>query len=136
MKALKAGARRRAGEFGFSGTRDLRDLAEALVEFELDSQFCLKVKGDSYALDDSKATRIDLAERLTWEDRVVIGPSVTPKTFMNARGRVDYVNTDNTVGVELDAGDRDRIERATGEQVPMLIKFPRACIEKLTEGSE
>jgi hypothetical protein len=64
---------------------------------------------------------------------VAIGPSVSPKVFMNARGRVEYIRCDNTVEVELDASDRDRIERATGKRVPKVRKFPRACIEKLRE---
>jgi len=136
VEAIEAGAKQRAGEFGFSireMVKDLRDLADALVEFELGSKFSIKVTGDSWALDESEATRIDRAEGLTREDRVVIGASVTPKTYMNARGRVESIRPGNTVEVELDAGDRDRIERATGESVPRLIKFPYACIEKDAE---
>lgn len=136
VKAIQAGSRRRAGEFRFSiqsMSQDLRKLAEELGNYELGSKLSLRVKGDGYVLEDGEATRIDRSGGLTWEDRVAIGPSVSPKAFMNARGRVEYIRCDNTVEVELDASDRDRIERATGKRVPKVRKFPRACIEKLRE---
>lgn len=135
-RAVKVGSRRRAGEFRFSiqgMAQDLRKLAEELGKYELGSKLGLRVKGDSYVLIDGEATRIDRAGGLTWEDRVAIGPLVSPKVFMNARGRVEYIRCDGTVEVELDASDRDRIERATGKRVPKVRKFPLACIEKLGE---
>jgi len=59
-----------------------------------------------------------------------VGPTISPRTFLNARGRVVSIKGDK-VQVELDAGDRDRIERATGKPERETIPFPLVCVEKL-----
>lgn len=45
--------------------KDLKWLDKALADFEVGSKLGLKVKGSSYALDDSEAKRINRAEGLT-----------------------------------------------------------------------
>ena len=75
------------------------------------------------------------AEGLTKGDLVAIGPTISPRTLMNARGRVLAIQGDR-VGVELDAGDCDRYERATGKQLAQRTTFPLNTIEKVPEGGQ
>lgn len=103
---------------------------KALGQYENGSKIGLRLTGRGYALDDSQANRVNRAEGLAKGDAVVVGPTISPRTFMNARGRVVSIKGDK-VQVELDAGDRDRIERATGKPQRETIPFPLACIEKL-----
>jgi hypothetical protein len=105
-------------------------MARALSPYELGSRIGLRIVGHGWALDDSEAKRIDRAEGLSEGDTIAVGPSISPKRFMNARGHVISIN-DESVLVELEPGDRDRIRRATGKEQAKHVSFPRICVEKV-----
>jgi hypothetical protein len=130
--ALEAAAQARADEFISVKAllNEVRSLAKGLADYELGSKIGLKPTPRGFALDDSEARRINRAEGLTKGDTIAIGPTITPRTLMNARGRVVSIKGDK-VTVELDAGDRDRFERATGKQIAEREEFPLLCVEKV-----
>ncbi len=105
-------------------------IARALSPYEVGSKIGLHIVGDGWALDASKAKRIDRAEGLSEGDTIAVGPTISPRRFMNARGRVISIN-DESVLVELEAGDRDRIHRATGKEQAKCVSFPLVCVEKV-----
>ncbi len=103
---------------------------KALGEYEDGSKIGLRVTGRGNALNDSEAKRVNRTEGLAKGDTVAVGPTISPGTYMNARGRVVAVKGDK-VQVELDAGDRDRLERATGKPQRKTVPFPLVCVEKV-----
>ncbi len=105
-------------------------MAKALSPYEIGSEMGLHIVGHGWALDDSKATRIDRAAGLSEGDTIAVGPTISPRRFMNARGRVISIN-DESVLVELDPGDRDRIHRLTGKEQAEQVSFPLVCVEKV-----
>lgn len=133
-EAVNASARQRADE----GVRaeglaaDVRWLHKALADCEPGSKIALKVERGGYVLDDSQATRIDRAKGLRVGDRVAIGPAVAArkKILVNAHGKALAIDG-KQVEVEIDAGDRDRLERATGETVRETETFHIGFLEKL-----
>jgi hypothetical protein len=118
----------------FISGRDLykaaRWMYKALGEYENGSKMSLEQTDRGNTLDDSEAKRINRVEGLTKGDTIAVGPTISPRTFLNARGRVVSIKGDK-VEVKLDAGDRDRIERATGNLERETIPFPLVCVEKL-----
>jgi hypothetical protein len=130
--ALNAGARSRKDEFVTAKDlqKDVKWLAKAVGEYELGSKIGLEPTPRGFMLDESEAKRINRAEGLTTGDTIAIGPTISPKTFMNARGRVVSTKGDK-VEVRLDDGDRDRIQRATGKGVAEITTIPRNGVEKL-----
>lgn len=132
-EAMYAGAKERDDDLTSAKDliNDVRWLHKALADYEPGSKFGLKIgpKG-GYDLDDSEANRIDRAAGLGEGDDVAVGPTVRPKTFFNARGRVVSIEGD-MVHVTLDPGDRDRVERATGKTVKETMSFPLEGLEKL-----
>jgi hypothetical protein len=132
--ALDAAAQARADEFISAKAllNEVRSLAKGLADYELGSKIGLKPTPRGFALDDSEASRINRAEGLAAGDAIAIGPTITPRALMNARGRVVSIKGDK-VTVELDAGDRDRFERATGKQVAEREEFPLLCVEKVAK---
>jgi hypothetical protein len=105
-------------------------MARALSPYEIDSKIGLRIIRHGWALDDSEAKRIDRAEGLSEGDTIAVGPTISPKRFMNARGCVVSIDGDR-VAVELEAGDRDRIRRATGKEQAKNVSFPLVCLEKV-----
>jgi hypothetical protein len=105
-------------------------MARALSAYEIGSKIGLHITGHGWALDDSEAKPINRAEGLSEGDTIAVGPTISPKRLMNARGRVVSIN-DKRALVELDAGDRDRIRRATGRKQPKHVSFWLLCVEKV-----
>ncbi len=138
VDALNAGARARGHHVLTARAlrKEAQWMSKALAGYEVGSKIGLIVKGGgAFRLDDSEAIRVNRAEGLTKGDLVAMGPTVSPRTLMNARGRVLAVKGDR-VGVELDAGDCDRCERATGKQVAQRTTFPINTIEKVPESGQ
>jgi hypothetical protein len=106
--------------------KDLRWLNKALAEYEAGSRIGLKTKGGSYVLDESEAKFIDLAEG----DVVAVGPTIKPRSLTNIHGKVVSIKGDQ-VTIEVDAGDRDRFERAVGKDLTEQITIPLGCAEKV-----
>lgn len=128
--ALHVALQARADEFLSAKDllKDLKWLHIGLGEYEAGSKVGLRPTQKGFALDDSEAIRINRAQGLAQGDTIAIGPTLSPKTYMNARGRVVSMRGDK-VTVKLDAGDRDRVERATGKEVAERIKVPLLCVE-------
>ena len=136
--AINAGARERGDQF--LTAKDLQKetqwMSKALAELEVGSKIGLTDKGGgTLTLDVSEAKKINRAEGLAVGDLVAIGPWISPKAIMNARGRVVSIEGD-TVDIALDAGDRDRYERATGKPLSRQTTFHISTIEKVAEGSD
>jgi hypothetical protein len=105
-------------------------MARILSAYEVGSRIGLHIIGRGWALDTLEAKRIDRAEGLAEGDRIAVGPTIDSQMLVNARGRVISFN-DEAVWTELDAGDRDRIERATARTQPKCLSLPRVCVEKV-----
>lgn len=110
--------------------KEVEWMAKALGPYEIGSKIGLRFTGRGCALDDSEAQRMNRAEGLAEGDTIAVGPTISPRTFMNARGKVVSIKGER-VEVELDPGDRDRIQRATGKGVTEHPTFPLACVEKV-----
>ncbi len=130
--ALEAGARARKDEFvtAIDLRKGVNWLHKALTVYELGSKIGLKPTPRGFTLDESEAKLINRAVGLANGDTIGVGPRISPKAFMNARGRVLSIKGDK-VEVKLEAGDRDRIQRATGKELPEHTTFPLACVEKV-----
>lgn len=129
--AINTGARSRDAQ-SISPKRLLKEvewIARAISPYEIGSKIGLRVTASGCALDDSLAKRTNRAEGLAEGDTIAVGP-VSPKKFLNARGWVIAIEGDR-VEVELEAGDRDRIQRTDGKEVPKRTTFPLSCIEKV-----
>jgi hypothetical protein len=103
-------------------------MAKALGELEPGSPIGLISTRKGYKLDVSKAQRITYAEGLKEGDLIVVG-SKAPQAYMNARGWVTSINGER-VEVELEAADRDRIQRVLGKDVPTPLSIHIECLEE------
>jgi hypothetical protein len=131
--ALADAVRARSDEFLSAKDlkRVLKWLHKATGDYEAGSKIGLTPTPRGFVIDDSEASRIERAANLAEGDTIAIGPPIKPKTYLNARGSVISIIGDR-VEVELDRGDRDRLERATGKPIPERPKIPLACIEKVS----
>jgi hypothetical protein len=77
--------------------KDLIWLNKVLADYELGSKIGLKASPSRFTLDDSEATWINRAEGLAPGDRIAVGPSVSPKTAMNAHGQVLSISRDKVL---------------------------------------
>ncbi len=111
--------------------QDVEALADSLEPYAIGSWIGLHITGLGSVLDDSHAVREDRLADLSVGDAVVVGPRGPLPSFTNARGRIVSIN-DDRAEVELDAGDRDRIQRLTGTGVAKTQTFPLGCLEKVT----
>jgi hypothetical protein len=129
--AIKAGVKKRGKDYVDAKVlvKGIRWMDKALADYEQGSKIGLDVTGSGYALDDSEATRVNRVEGLTEGDTVAIGPRVTPKALMNARGKAISIDGDK-VEVELTAGDLDRFQRATGKRAAERMTFHVEYLEK------
>jgi hypothetical protein len=107
-------------------------MARALGPYEVGSRIGLRFLSRGWALDTSQAATIDRAPGLAEGEEIAVGPPVA-EAFVNARGRVVSIRGDG-VQVELDAGDRERIERSTISKLPAVTTFPRHCAERVAAG--
>lgn len=133
IDALNAGVRARK-DGGWTKPKevmkDLRWLDQALSPWEIGSVVGIEPTARGVKLDTTQATPINRAKNLRQGDLVAIGPSISPKVWLNARGKVQSIQKDK-VAVQLDPGDRDRVERASGKEYQPVSKFPIACVEKI-----
>jgi hypothetical protein len=131
-EAVNGSARERAKQ-GINAkalAADIRWLHNKLAECEHGSKLGLILERGGYVLDDSEATRIDRAKGLKEGDRIAVGPAAKSNTLINAHGMVIAIDG-KQVEVEIDAGDRDRLERATGMTVRESETFHIGFLEKL-----
>jgi hypothetical protein len=108
--------------------RDVRWIAKRLVDVPDGTTVSLVTKGDSYGLDIPEDAKPDRSEGLKVGSHVAIGPNVSPKAMMNARGKVKSIKGNRAV-VELDEGDLNRIERSTGKKFRRETSMPLSTLE-------
>lgn len=111
--------------------KEVEWMAKALGPYEIGSEIGLHFNGCGCELDDSQARRIDGGEGLSEADAIAVGPTISWRTLMNVGGRVISINNGSVV-VELEVGDRDRIQCATGKEQPARISIPFLCVEKVS----
>lgn len=130
--ALNAAARSRRDEFISAKDlqKDVRWLSKAIGEYEIGARIGLTPTERGFTLDVSEATRINRAEGLAVDDEIAVGPNISPKAWMNVHGRVVSING-GRVKVLLDPGDRDRLQRSTGKEIPEQTTVPLDCVEKV-----
>lgn len=104
-------------------------MAKALGPYEVGSRIGIHLFANGWSLDTSEATPIDRAPGLAEGDAISIGPP-QEDAFVNARGTVASL-AGELVWVELDAGDRERIERTVIKRLPRRMSFPRLCVERV-----
>jgi hypothetical protein len=133
VSAVNAAADSRRDEFVAAKDLmgDLKWLHKAIGAYEAGSKIGLTPSPKGFTLDDSEAIRTDRAAGLAEGDTIAVGPDIRPKTYLNARGKVVSIKGDK-VEVELDPGDRDRLERATAKPIAKRIKLPRVGVEKVS----
>lgn len=105
-------------------------LARALSPYEPGSEIGLEILRNGWTLDTSRATWTDRAPGVSEGDVVVIGPPM-PESLVNARGRVASFR-EESVWVDLDPADRERIERSTARKLPPASLVLRYCIEAVS----
>lgn len=110
--------------------RDLRKLHSALGDYKVGSKIGLQPSRGALTLDVSEATAIDRAADLAIGDTIAIGPAISPLAWMSARGRVLWFEAAGVI-VELDPGDRNRLERALGREVSQQPTIPFESVEKV-----
>jgi hypothetical protein len=111
--------------------RDLRWIGKALAREDAADGTVVKARHTSrgYGLD-VQAAKIDRAADLAVGDRIAVGPNITPKAMMNAHGVVKALGNGRVV-CTIDAGDLDRVRRATGKRYAADLPLPRQSIEKI-----
>lgn len=107
--------------------RDLRWIAKTLIDIADGVEVGLKFSGRSSALDIPKDAIPTVEAQVG--DAIVIGPAISPKALMNARGVVEKIVGDK-VTCRMDAGDIKRITRATNKAWPQVIRVPLSTLEK------
>lgn len=108
--------------------RDVRWIAKRLVDIPDGTTVGLVTQGSGYGLDIPEGARPDRSEGLKVGSQVAVGPNVTPKAMMNARGKVKSIKGSRAV-VELDEGDLNRIERSTGKKFRRETSMPLSTLE-------
>lgn len=110
--------------------RDLRWIDKVCAEYEDGTEATVRYTASKVQLTPDKAGRIDrTGGGLNEGDVVAVGPSISPKALMNARGLVVSVNG-TKAEVEFEAGDLDRVKRATGKNFVNPVKIAKVCLEK------
>jgi hypothetical protein len=109
----------------------LRHLNKGFGNYEVGSKIGLQGTKGQVLYDNSEAVLVDRAKGLTKGDQIAVGPSIRPKAYMNARGTVVSVGG-GKVEIDIDPGDRDRVERDRGKRVAERLTMPVACVEKIS----
>jgi hypothetical protein len=108
--------------------RDVRWIAKRLANVPNDTKVTMTNSAQGMGLDIPQDALPDYTRGLAVGVKIAVGPSISPKAMMNARGEVLAVNG-TKVKVKLDASDIDRVNRATGKKFAAEVDIPKACIE-------
>ncbi len=65
-------------------------------------------------------------------DRIAINAMVSPKALMNSHGSVERISGKKAT-IKLDEGDRQRVIRATGKDLPPTLSAPLSILDKLDD---
>lgn len=109
---------------------DLTWLDKELAEYEEGSRVGPQFSGGAYVLGASQRKKVECPEELAEGDAIAISPPIALKSLINARGHVVSVD-DKWVEVEVEPGDRDRIERGTELDLGPRVTVNRTCVEKV-----
>jgi hypothetical protein len=108
--------------------RDVRWIGKALARLDVAVGVKVGVKttgrGSSLVLPEPTAA----AYEPKVGDRIAVGPMISPKALMNARGEVVAVNGTRAT-VRFNAGDLKRVQRATGKGFRPETTVPKSCLE-------
>lgn len=107
--------------------RDLKFMVRSLVDVAEGTEVGVKVRGRGISLDIPKDA-VESGPAAKVGDTVAIGANISPKALMNARGVVTALNG-TKVTIKLTAGDRKRIERATGRKYGPTTAVPKSCVD-------
>jgi hypothetical protein len=110
--------------------KQVKWMNRALCPYETGSKIGLHILSHGWTLDVSEAKPINRTEGFSEGDTIVVGPAISSMKLMNARGRVVSINSESAL-IELEAGDRERIERATGRRLPKHTSFSLVSVEKV-----
>lgn len=110
--------------------RDLKFIAKVCSEYENGTEVAAKGTSRGFQLIPDEAGRIDRAENLAEGDIVAVGPTISPKAMMNARGIVVSVSGEKAE-VEIEESDLDRIERAANKKFKNPVRLPKSVLEKV-----
>lgn len=130
-RAIAAGAKKQKYASAAEIEKDMKWIARAAGDYENGTEANFKAKGRSFTIVFDESGRIDRAEGLAEGDVVAVGPTISPKSLLNAHGLVVSVNG-TKCKVELDEGDLDRINRAsTGRKFANPVNLPKSVVEKV-----
>ena len=110
-------------------SNDLRFIAMSLSDVADGAEIRVETKGSKIKLVIPASAR-PTREPIKAGDRVAVNAQVSPKTLMNTHGIVESVTGDRAT-VKLDDGDRQRVIRATGKEIPASVPAPLAILDKL-----
>lgn len=120
------------GVFAFVERRDLlRDvqfIQSNVTDVAVGTEVGVLAKGRGLTLDIPQSARPNYQDGLKVGSQIAVGPNVTPKAFINARGTVIAINGVRAT-VEFDARDIDRVRRATGKNFPAQTKMHKSTLE-------
>lgn len=108
--------------------RDLRWLNKALADVPVGTKVGVIPTGRGIRLDIPEDARPNRAEGLKVGAKVAVGPNIVPKAMMNAHGVVESLNGARAT-VKFDAGDIDRVKRATGKNYSDTMPIPKSSLE-------
>lgn len=108
--------------------RDTRFITKCVADAKDGTIVTVKRSGRGLTLDVPKDALPNRQAGLAIGVRVAVGPNVSPKALMNAHGTVVSVNGVKA-DVEFDAGDIDRVNRATGKRFGTIVKMHKATLE-------
>lgn len=120
------------GPFGYVElrdiNRDIRFIAKCVADVADGAVVGVIAKARGLTLDIPKAAQPNRQDGLKVGAKIAVGPNVSPKAFINARGTVVAVNGTKAT-VEFDAGDIDRVNRATGKKFGIQTRMHKATLE-------
>jgi hypothetical protein len=112
--------------------RDLTYIAKNVADVADGTEVGVLTRGRGMSLDIPQGALPNYSEGLKVGSRVAVGPSITPKALINARGRVVTIKGARA-GVEFDAADIDRVKRATGKPFANPVAMPTSCLEVIAD---
>lgn len=108
--------------------RNLKYITQSLADVPEGTEVGLNTNGRGTALDIPRAALKDRTEGLKTGSQIAVGPEVTPRQFINARGVVKSIKGQRVM-VEFDAADIDRVNRATGKNFAQTVSMVRTVLE-------
>lgn len=120
------------GPFGYVEktdiNRDIRFITRGVTDVAVGTVVGVIAKARGLTLDIPQDATPNRQAGLKVGAKIAVGPNVSPKAFINARGTVVSINGVKAT-VEFDAGDIDRVNRATGKNFRVQTKMHKSTLE-------